>query len=203
MSGSPEKKMSEDAQNAKVSTGIRKRLTQERLREILDYNPETGIFTWRQNRPGGVKSGTQAGCICSTKGYHRISADGNLYLAHRLAFLWMDGYLPENGVDHIDRIKTNNKWKNLREASKVCNARNCGTNKINKSGIVGVYFKKEFKKWCAEITINGKKIHLGYSVNIHEVVFLRWEAEVKYGWPNCNSTSSAYLYIQSHKDGRL
>jgi hypothetical protein len=95
-------------------------LTQERLKEILDYNHETGIFTWKiepPNRP--YLKGKEAGCY-DKDGYIQIRIKGIGYSAHHLAFLFMEGYLPEGQVYHKDRIKDHNWWDNLREASNQC-----------------------------------------------------------------------------------
>ena len=110
-------------------------LTQSRLKELLHYNPNTGIFTWLKKRRYWIV-GRKAGHL-NVFGYISIRVDGKLYQAHRLAILYTDGYFPETGVDHIDRNKQNNKRANLREAGKQCNARNSGVCNRNTSGITG------------------------------------------------------------------
>lgn len=108
----------------------------------------------------------------------------------------IDGYLPENDVDHIDRDRINNKWNNLREVSRSCNLRNCNISKINTSGITGVSWSKQLNKWVAQITILNKNINLGYFKDIADAAKARWNSEVKHGFPNCNTTSSAYNYLK-------
>jgi hypothetical protein len=169
-------------------------LTQKRLKELLHYDPETGIFRWRVKHTNRVKIGDIAGW--ENDEYIIMNIYSEPYKAHRLAWLYMEGYLPEHEVDHRDRIKDNNKWENLRHVSHQCNMRNKVVYKNNKSGVTGVSWHKAEKKWMSYITIMRKLIHLGYFVNLKEAAQARWEAEVKYGFPNCNSTSSAYLYLQ-------
>ena len=170
------------------------KLTQELLKEILDYNPETGIFTWKISKQG-IKNKI-AGSL-KKEGYWRIGLYKKQYLAHRLAFLWMEGYIPENGIDHIDRDKQNNKWNNLREVSQSCNMRNQSTRNDNKIQITGVCLDKKTKKWRSQISIP-KKIYLGSFNNILEAVRARWEAVVKYNFPYCITTSSAYNYLKEN-----
>jgi len=171
----------------------RKKLTQERLKELLDYDPETGLFINKKAR-GNMKINTIAGHMHHT-GYIMIGVDGKKYLASRLAFLWMEGYFPENQVDHRDRDRINNKWENLREATNSCNQRNCKIKATNTSGVTGVHWDNRNGKWMSHIKINNKLVHLGYHKTFAPAVRSRWEAEMKYGWPSCNTTSSAYQYL--------
>jgi len=173
------------------------KLTQSRLKELLHYDPETGIFYWKKKRPGGVLIGDVAGHK-EDRGYIRIKVDNRRYLAHRLAFLYIEGYFPENEVDHIDGHPSNNKWENLREVSHSCNIRNCKIQSNNSSGVKGVRYNKRYtpKHWKTTIRTSGKRIFLGYFATKEEAVKARWEAEVEYGYPNCNTTSTAYEYLK-------
>ena len=174
---------------------MKQKLTQERLKELLEYNPETGVFIWKVSKGRG-----KAGYITEYKngnGYLQIGIDRKFYQAHRLAFLYMEGYFPENGIDHIDRDKTNNKFENLREVSQLCNCRNRSIRKDNKSGIIGVRWHTASKKWNAYIRIKNC-IHLGLFENLRDAAKARWEAEIKYNFPNCNTTSSAYIYLKEN-----
>lgn len=172
-----------------------KKLIQSRLKELLYYDPETGIFTWLISRGWSAKAGQVAGGICKISGYRHICIDGRSYPASRLAWFYMEGYWPENLVDHHDRIRHNDKWCNLRHVTPVCNAINCGIVKNNKSGITGVCWNKAMKKWESQIQVLGKKIHLGHFKSKFDAAHVRWNAEVEHGFPNCNTTSSAYLYL--------
>lgn len=175
---------------------MKSKLTQERLKELLDYDPDTGLFTWRVNKGRG-KIGLTTG-YTNNRGYSQIGIDGKFYISHRLAFLYMEGYFPENGIDHIDRDKLNNRWKNLREVSQLCNTRNRSIRIDNKTGVVGVRWRSRAKKWNAYIRVK-KCIHLGSFNNFIDAVKARWDAEVKYNFPTCNTTSSAFLYLKDHE----
>lgn len=132
-----------------------------RLREVLRYDMETGHFYWRKNihhRCSGV--GERAGGMQSN-GYVRIGIDGNRYLAHRLAWLYVHGEWPRIGIDHINRIRNDNRIKNLRLANQMLNCRNVGLSTRNKSGHKGISWVKDRKKWLAQVRINGKHASLG------------------------------------------
>ena len=168
-------------------------ITQERLKELLNYDPETGVFTWLVSRKG-VNVGQPAGAIGF--GYRRIRIDGKLYKASRLAWLWMEGYMPEHDVDHRNRIRDDDRWCNLRHASRMCNMRNSSIRIDNTSNITGVSFCKERQKWAAYIVILSKRIFLGRFKSKLDAAHARWEAEVKHDFPNCNTTSTAFQYLQ-------
>ena len=136
-------------------------LTQERLREVLHYEPETGVFTWRVSRQGGSATvGKEAGGE-SVFGYVSIKIDGRRYFAHRLAFLYILGRFPEEQVDHINRDRSDNRWKNLREATASENQRNVSSWSTNTSGYKGVTFIARLSKYQAQIRHNSKYIYLG------------------------------------------
>ena len=134
-----------------------RRPTQERLKKLLHYDPETGVFTWKVKRPGR-SVGDVAGSV-GTKGHRRIYLDNVQYKAHHLAWLYMTGEWPEDQVDHKDVDPDNNRWENLRAAT---NQQNC-CNRVhpNPSGLKGVSWKRRNRKWVAQIGVDGKRIHLG------------------------------------------
>jgi len=131
----------------------------QRVNELLDYSPETGVFTWN------VRRGRQrAGCAAGTyrnNGYFQIGIDGRVYFSHRLAFLVINGYMP-GFIDHINGDPSDNRIENLREATKQENQRNTGKCKSNTTGFKGVTWNKQRQKWHARIKLSGKQIHLGY-----------------------------------------
>jgi len=172
------------------------KLTQTRLKKLLHYDPDTGIFTWLVVDSKRVKAGDIAGYI-NSKGYRRIKVDYRGHNASRLAWLYMKGYFPEHEVDHEDRIKCNNKWKNLRHVTHSCNMKNVDIKSNNKSGVVGVYWNRRDQRWQASIKTAGKSKHLGSHIDFIEAVKARWKAEVEHGYPDCNSTSSAFNYLQN------
>lgn len=134
-------------------------LTQERLKEQLHYDPETGAFTWRISK-GRKRAGAPAGSW--QQGRLKIYIGGANFFAHRLAFLYMNGHWPEELVDHRDGDPTNNRWKNLREATNaqnLMNRRAFRNKKIDLKGVMPVG-----KRYKATIKYPGdtKTTHLGY-----------------------------------------
>lgn len=127
----------------------RKPLTAERLRQLLHYDPETGIFRWLVNRGRLAKAGDIAGGP-DGYGYIGIMVDGRSYRGHRLAWLWMEGWVPDE-IDHEDTMKSNNRWKNLRPATSSQNMANKRLRSDNKSGIAGVYWYRWTNRWAATV----------------------------------------------------
>lgn len=137
-----------------------KPLTAKRLREVLDYDMVSGLFTWKYPINNRIKVGDVAGYVC--QGYWRISVDGETYLGHRLAWLYVKGEWPEVHIDHDDTNRSNNAFKNLREATVSQNHFNIGITASNTSGYKGVSWFKKTRKWRARITVNKKERTLGY-----------------------------------------
>jgi hypothetical protein len=130
-------------------------LTADRLHELLDYDPLTGVFLWKVSR-GRIRAGAVAGTI-NTSGYRQIRMDGRAYLADRLAWLFMTADWPPGLVDHRDRDTDNNRWSNLR----VCNhSQNAANSLRKKAGLKGV--ARRGRRFCAAIKVNGKHLHLGH-----------------------------------------
>lgn len=137
-----------------------KSLEQDLLKELLNYDPETGVFTWAVDR-GGIKAGAVAGCK-KPDGYILLRVNRTLYRAHRLAWVYMYGSITEGlTVDHKNGIRDDNRIENLRLATRPQQSQNQTFSSRNSSGITGVYFITELNKWRARITINKKSIHLG------------------------------------------
>lgn len=175
-------------------------LTQKILHEAIDYNKETGLFTWKVDRPlehfksKGAHNvylsrfaGKAAGYASKygTKGlyYLQIRISGKLFLGHRLAWFYINGVWPEKLLDHEDGNGLNNKYENLRDATPVSNGRNCGLSSNNKSGVNGVYWNKANCKWVAEghYTEDGihKKTGLGSYSDLEDARLARekWQDE--------------------------
>lgn len=145
-------------------------ITANRVKELLDYNPETGDFFWKTKRRGKKQAGMRAGCLHPT-GYVRISIDYRLYNAQRLAWVIMTGKWPECLIDHIDGNRSNNRFKNLRQCNFSQNSANRKISASNTSGYKGVSFVKRTKKWGAWIKVNGKSKNLGCAFNTPEEAF--------------------------------
>lgn len=154
-------------------------VTQERLKELLHYDPHTGVFVWLVDRNHLAKAGSVAGSINSC-GYIQIWIDGRQYKASRLAWLYVHGSFPSGLMDHIDRIRTNDRISNLRVATKVENGQNLKVKKNNKSGFVGVNWHKATSKWTAQIMFDGKKIYLGIFNTPEEAATSRAKAKAIY-----------------------
>jgi hypothetical protein len=130
------------------------------LREVLAYNPETGIFTWKKSRYKN-KIGTTAGSTCS-ENYCKIKIKQKTYLAHRLAWLCFYNEYPPNEIDHINGMIRDNRISNLRCATPQENQQNIKKpNSKNTSGFTGVHWCKTYEKWVSFIRINKAKKYLG------------------------------------------
>jgi hypothetical protein len=124
----------------------------------LHYDPETGVFTWLVDRGVTPTAGRVAGTL-SDRGYWVIFVEGRNYRAHRLAWFYMTGEWPVFEIDHRDTKRTNNRWKNLREATRSQNMSNSNRRSDNKSGVKGVV--AHGPKWRAQIKARGRYIYLG------------------------------------------
>lgn len=153
-------------------------LTQERLKEVLAYDPATGAFKWLKRR-GCSAAGKEAGCV-ALNGYSVIRIDGVLYAAHRLAWFYANGTWPDGHVDHINRDKLDNRMPNLRVCNDLENGQNANLSKANKSGVTGVWFNSKIGKWHAQIMVNRKNLYLGRYQNKEEAIKARKSAEEKY-----------------------
>ena len=134
-------------------------LTAERLRELLDYDQETGVFTRKVKLCNRVKVGDVAGYL-NRKGYIHIRVDGRSHKAHRLAWLYVHGVWPQSGIDHINGIKDDNRIINLREATHSDNQQNLRKpHADNKIGLLGV--SRSQGKFKAQINVDGKVRTIG------------------------------------------
>ncbi len=154
-------------------------LTQERVRELLSYNAETGITTWKTSR-GRVRAGQVAG-YPDGRGYMAIRIDGSMYTMHRVVFLWVHGYLPDE-VDHINGDRADNRLDNLRPATRRQNMRNAARFSHNRSGVAGVFWNADKGKWTARIKVDGRSIHLGHFDNKDEAAAARKQAESRFNF---------------------
>ena len=140
-------------------------LTQKRLQELLSYEPLTGIFTRRVTTSSRGKAGSVAGHL--SLGYILIYVDGRLYMAHRLAYLYMTGTWPPNMIDHRDTCKHNNVWANLRPATRSENFLNSGAYKTNKLG------QKNISKSYGSYTVWVQGVYLGSSTDLDTAIAWR------------------------------
>lgn len=135
-------------------------LTQDRLKQLLHYDENTGVFT-RLVSHRTDRIGKEPGAL-NTKGYVQIRIDGKLYVAHRLAWLYITGEFPCDQLDHIDGDKTNNAFHNLREVTNKQNQENVALQVNNTSGFRGVSYDKRYKKFRAYICHNWHNKTIGF-----------------------------------------
>lgn len=140
--------------------GSKSTLTAARLRELLHYDPETGVFTWRVRTNSHVAAGSSAGSLDGC-GYMRIGISGTSHQAHRLAWLHVHGRWPDGDIDHIDGNREKNRISNLRDVAHSVNQQNQRrAHSRNKScGLLGVGAHR--LRWRAQIMVDGKRLHLG------------------------------------------
>lgn len=135
------------------------KLTAERLRSLLRYDPDTGLFHCLVRRVGSqAKVGDVVGSV-GVGGYIVIRMDNAYYYGHRLARLYMTGEWPPRHVDHINMCRADNRWSNLRDATPSQNHANTRASRSGTSGFKGVSACRD--KWQAHIRIDGRKAHLG------------------------------------------
>jgi len=189
-------KPSKSVPSAKVHTGIKKeKLTQERLKELLYYHPDTGVFFRKIDR-GGRRAGTEAGSL-HPSGYVHIRVDHISYKAHRLAWLYMEGYFPEHEVDHLKGILSDNRWNEIRHATHGCNLQNQKKYKNNISGFPGVSWEYKNKIWRSTININKKSYCVGLYHDPLEAALARYTAEIQCPEWTCNHRSELVKAIKN------
>lgn len=196
----------EDAVNARKKAEVenyyytgdfsKREITQENLKALLHYNPETGRFTWVVNYGGHIEYGKEAGGIDvdtrpGGKTYLRVTLYKQMFFMHRLAFLYMTGEFPKNVVDHIDGNGINNKWSNLRDVTIAENNRNNKKRIDNTSDVTGVSWNKKNENWNVNINHEGQQIHLGTFDSKQEAIAARKSAEKILNYHNNHGTKRA------------
>ena len=167
------------------------------LAEALNYYPDTGLFTWRERPTShfhGVSeikakswnaryANTEAGSA-KASGYINIKINGIEYRAARLAWRYMTGEDPEElFIDHIDRVRSNNAFANLRKTTHQQNHRNRTKASNNSSGVTGVHWQKGKNRWVAQIhDDSGIKISLGHFKDFQAACEVRWMEEINRGY---------------------
>ncbi len=146
-------------------------ITQEYLKSILHYDPDSGIWTWKVRKRTRIRIGDQAGTL-NQDGYTVIKFDGKIYRSGRLAFFYMTGNWPDNEVDHINTDISDDSWGNLREATSTQNKMNRRVRCDSKLGVKGISLLPG-GKYRASIKIEGKYHHLGTFEKLEDAVAAR------------------------------
>lgn len=133
-------------------------ISQSKLKKLYDYNPKSGKLIYKINCPPKGLIGNEAGWI-NKRGYRKISINGNEFPAHKIVWLFMTGYYPKEDIDHIDRVRSNNAWKNLRLATRSNNLKNQGLKPNNKSGYKGVTSRGN--SHSVRLRVNKQRISFG------------------------------------------
>ena len=175
---------------------MKRRVTAQRLRELLEYAPETGFFYWRQQR-GSAGIGSEAGTSHST-GYRLIGIDRQYYYAHRLAWLHVHGEHPAGDIDHVNGIPTDDRITNLRQCSRRENARN--TRRRNASGFKGVS-RSSPRRWRARIRLASERIYLG-SYETAEEAARAYDAAARHHFKDFARTNAGSSELESHPNRR-
>ena len=138
-------------------------VTFEEANRLLRYDPtvDGSCLIWKVNRGGTARAGVRAGSKDSY-GYYQLAINKRLYLAHRVVWLLCTGSWPTKALDHINRVRADNRIENLRETTHKDNCQNKNIQNNNTSGYIGVTKKRNRNKWVAQIYINRKPIHIGY-----------------------------------------
>lgn len=180
--------------------------SKEYLDECFYYDLVSGNLIWKERPRHHFKTESAMKCTnarwCgktvltkNTKGYIRAKVGGYNLFVHRIVFIMLYGYNPENLVDHKNMDNTCNVYRNLREVTHSCNVRNSKVNSTNSLGITGVSFGNG--KYRASITKNRRCKIFGMYQSLDRAVIARWLAEQELGWYSCQEESSAYRYLKS------
>ncbi|WP_285295775.1 HNH endonuclease signature motif containing protein [Aureimonas altamirensis] len=137
---------------------MKKYLNAQRLRERMNYDPLSGHFTWID----GPRAGKQAGSLNKVTGYIVLAIDGRTYPAHRCAWLWQYGEWPIDEIDHVNRLRDDNRFDNLRLATRAENNRNRATSHLNHTGRKGVAYSRLTGLHSASIMCDGQVYALGF-----------------------------------------
>ena len=156
-------------------------ITQKELKKLLHYDLDTGVFTKLTRAANHSNIGDKLKTI-TWAGYTSVCLSGRKYQAHRLAWLYVMGSWPKEQIDHINHIRSDNRWVNLREVNHQDNHKNISLQKNNRSGVNGVHYDKKTKKWRAYFHRNQRFIGLGRFTDKFEAICARLSANNKYGF---------------------
>lgn len=171
-----------------------KGVNRETLNKLFIYDPESGLVTRRVFVNSRAKEGDKVGYM-SRCGYLQVRIANSNYPLHRIIWLMVYGYMPESFIDHINRVRDDNRLSNLREVTSYCNMRNSSKQKRNRSGVTGVCETKD-KTWQVSISDFNRPVYLGRYIDFTEAVCHRYAAEQCLNWHSCDDNSTAYQYLK-------
>jgi hypothetical protein len=154
-------------------------LTQSRLKELLDYNPDTGLFTNKVHRNPRAPIGAIAGTPTS-EGYLALQINKKKMYVHRAIWLYVHGVWPLEEIDHINHVRNDNRLCNLRLANRLENSHNTQKHTKNLSGHKGVAWHSRNKKWQVQMRFCGKSYYIGQFFNLEDAIVARKQAETKF-----------------------
>lgn len=166
------------------------------LRDILDYDPDTGAMTWKPRNDAKTNwndrfAGKPAFACDNGRGYLTGSIFNVPHLGHRVVWAWMTGEWPSGQIDHINGVKSDNRWCNLRDVSEAENKLNQRKPRSNTTGHMGVFLHRPSGRWRACIGFQRKTVHLGYFDEFDDAVRARKAAEVRLGFHKNHGVSDA------------
>jgi hypothetical protein len=170
-------------------TELEKTIPVARLYELMTFDAETGLLTWRPKASGPgaahwntVHAGKPALRSKTATGYFAGRIDGRFFFAHRVVFAMTHGHWPVQFIDHENGVRDDNRPGNLRDVSQQQNQQNRQLASTNKSGVIGVHWSGPHGKWRASIKVKRKAQHLGLFSTVAEAAAARHTAEVKLGF---------------------
>ena len=160
-------------------------LRYEEVARLFTYDRETGVLYWRRRVNNRVPKTLEAGAQrkSNSNGYRQVGIKGKIYLEHRIIMMLCFGHIPENAeIDHVNHVRDDNRSCNLRFVTGSENGRNKSVSSKSTTGVTGVSFLKDRKKYIARIKVNQEAIHLGTFDTLEEAAAARAEANLKYGF---------------------
>lgn len=154
-------------------------IDQETVKNLFYYDAESGRLLWRNGNGRNVKPWQEAKAP-NGHGYYTAKIKGKSYLAHRLAWLYVHGSLPDGDLDHKNRVRNDNRLCNLRQVSRTDNCQNISLPSHNKSGHIGVSWIKSHQSWTVYVKVDRKNKWLGYFKDLDEAIAARKAGEAKY-----------------------
>ena len=169
-------------------------LTFREAKELFIYDRETGIIKWRKRTRG--RRGNLVAGYANSNGYTRIKFNGKQYPAHRIAMLLSYGFYGDGlEVDHINHVRNDNRLANLRFVTTADNHRNLSRYNKNNTGVAGVFYRKDIRKYTAQITVDGVQIYLGIFATLEEAARARKDADIKFKY-NANHGTNKAKYVR-------